>query len=93
MIIDGPPLIGLADAPLLATAAQHVVMVVEAGKTRTKAARSSIDQITAAGARILGVVLTKSTEESSTYGYRLYRYGAVDDRREDIIMISDGAKE
>lgn len=93
VIVDGPPLIGLADAPLLATATQHVVMVVEAGKTRTKAARASIDQITAAGARILGVVLTKSTEESSTYGYRLYRYGAVDDRRDDIIMISDEARD
>lgn len=91
VIIDGPPLLGLADAPLLATAAQHVVMVVEAGRTRTKAARQAIDQIRAAGAHILGVVLTKSTEEASTYGYRLYRYSAVEDRRDDLIMISAGA--
>ncbi|MEP7316701.1 MAG: polysaccharide biosynthesis tyrosine autokinase, partial [Sphingomicrobium sp.] len=93
VIIDGPPLVGLADALLLATAAKHVIMVVESGKTRTKAARQSIDQLMAAGATIVGVVLTKSVEESSTYGYRLYRYGAVDDRRDDVIMISDSAKE
>jgi capsular exopolysaccharide synthesis family protein len=92
VIVDGPPLLGLADAPLLATAAKHVVMVVEAGRTRTKAARQAIDQIQAAGAHVLGVILTKSTEEASTYGYRLYRYNAVDDRRDDLIMISNQAE-
>ncbi len=91
VIVDGPPLLGLADAPLLATAAQHVVMVVEAGRTRTKAARQAIDQIRSSGAQILGVILTKSTEEASTYGYRLYRYSAVDDQRDDLIMISNQA--
>ncbi len=91
VIVDGPPLLGLADAPLLATAAKHVVMVVEAGRTRTKAARQSLDQLRASGAHVLGVVLTKSTEEASSYGYRLYRYNAVDDRRDDHILISNQA--
>ncbi len=92
IIVDGPPLLGLADAPLLATAAQHVVMVVEAGRTRTKAARQALDQIRLSGAHVLGVVLTKSTEEASTYGYRLYRYNAVDDQRDNLIMISNQAE-
>ncbi len=90
VIIDGPPILGLADAPLLATAAEHVVLIVEAGRTRTKSARQAIEQIRAAGAHILGVVLTKSTEEASTYGYRLYRYNAIESRRDDLILISAG---
>lgn len=89
VIIDGPPLLGLADAALLATAAENVVMVVESGRTRTKAAREAIERLRQAGAHLLGVVLTKSTEEASGYGYRAYRYGAVDDRRDNLIMISN----
>lgn len=89
VIIDGPPLLGLADAALLATAAENVVMVVESGRTRTKAAREAIDRLRSASGHILGVILTKSREEASGYGYRSYRYGAVEDRRDDLIMISN----
>ena len=89
VIIDGPPLLGLADAALLATAAENVVMVVESGHTRTKAAREAIERLRIAGGHVLGVVLTKSKEEASGYGYRSYRYGAVEDRRDDLIMISN----
>ncbi|MFL6757408.1 MAG: GumC family protein, partial [Sphingomicrobium sp.] len=38
VIIDAPPLIGLADSLLLASVSGHVMFVVESGKTRTKAA-------------------------------------------------------
>ena len=89
VIIDGPPLLGLADAALLATAAENVVMIVESGRTRTKAAREAIERLRAAGGHVLGVILTKSREEATGYGYRTYRYGAVEDRRDNLIMISN----
>ena len=38
VVIDGPPTLGLADAPLLAAAAGTALFVVESGKTRTHAA-------------------------------------------------------
>lgn len=88
IIIDGPPTLGLADAPLLASTARNVMLVVESGRTKTRAAREAVDRIQASGARIIGVTLTKSTEEASQYGYRLYHYGAVDHKRDEIIMIS-----
>jgi capsular exopolysaccharide synthesis family protein len=90
IIIDGPPVLGLADASLLAAVAGDVMMVVESGRTRTRSAREAIDRIQTAGARIVGVALTKSTDESSHYGYRLYQYGTrnVDDQRNEIVMIS-----
>ena len=91
VIIDGPPVLGLADSSLLAAAAGSVLMVVESGRTRTRAAREAIDRVQATGARIIGVALTKSTEGASQYGYRLYKYGyrQVGDRQNEIVMISD----
>ena len=90
IIIDGPPVLGLADASLLAAVANDVMMVIESGKTRTRSAREAIERIQASGAHILGATLTKSVEESSHYGYRLKYYGAkaVDDHRNEIVMIS-----
>jgi succinoglycan biosynthesis transport protein ExoP len=90
VIIDGPPVLGLADASLLAAVASDVMMVVEAGRTRTRAAREAADRLQATGARIVGVTLTKSTQETSHYGYRLYQYGyrQADDQRDEIVMLS-----
>lgn len=89
VIIDGPPALGLADATLLAAAARNVVLVVESGKTRTRAAREAIERIQEAGANILGATLTKTGEESAygyAYGYKLYSYGAHLGKRSQIMI-------
>ena len=90
IIIDGPPVLGLADASLLAAVAGNVMVVIEAGRTKTRSAREAVDRVLASGAHIVGVALTKSTEEGSQYGYRLYGYGdkRMDDKRNEIVMIS-----
>jgi capsular exopolysaccharide synthesis family protein len=89
IVIDGPPVLGLADASLLAVVAGSVMMVVESGRTKTRLARDAIDRVQASGAHVIGVVLTKSADEASHYGYRLYQYGykQVDDKRNEIFMI------
>ena len=69
----------ITDASLLASACRNAMLVIESGKTRTRAARESIERISAAGAHIVGATLTKSVEEASHYGYRLYQYTAVAD--------------
>ena len=38
VIIDAPPVIGLADSLLLASVTGHILFVIESAKTRTKAA-------------------------------------------------------
>ena len=86
VIIDGPPVLGLADASLLASACRNAMLIVESGKTRTRAAREAVERIEAAGAHIVGVTLTKSAEEASHYGYRLYQYTAVGDKRNQIVL-------
>jgi succinoglycan biosynthesis transport protein ExoP len=89
VVIDGPPVLGLADATLLATAAGSVAMVIEAGKTKTRAARDALERLRLGGAHVIGAILTKSTEEASQYGYRLYQYGAIDHQRDELILISN----
>jgi len=90
IIVDAPPVLGLADSSLLAAVVGNVMIVVEAGRTRTHAAKEAIGRLQAAGAHIVGVTLTKSTEEASHYGSRLYQYGykQVDEKRNEIVMIS-----
>jgi succinoglycan biosynthesis transport protein ExoP len=75
---------------LLAAVAGNVMFVVEAGSTKTRSAREAIDRLQASGAHIVGVTLTKSTEEGSQYRYRLYGYGdkRVGEKRNEIVMIS-----
>jgi polysaccharide biosynthesis transport protein len=75
MVIDGPPTLGLADAPLLAAAAGSALFVIESGKTRTRAAVEALNRLEATGTRIIGATLTKSEESASGYGRYGYGYG------------------
>lgn len=75
VVVDGPPTIGLADAPLLAAAAGSALFVVESGKTRTRAAIEALNRLEATGTRIVGATLTKSDEGSTGYGRYGYGYG------------------
>ena len=74
-VIDGPPTLGLADAPLLAAAAGSALFVIESGKTRTRAAIEALNRLEATGTRIVGATLTKSEESSTGYGRYGYGYG------------------
>ena len=102
VVIDGPPSLGLADAPLLAAAAGSALFVIEASKTRTRAAIEALNRLEATGTRIIGAALTKSDERTAgygRYGYGYgYRYGSRNRfKKTEILMIphedSDGAAE
>ena len=91
VIVDAPPVLGLADAPLIASVVNDVLLVIESGKTRTAAALEAMNRLRAAGANVLGGALTKSIEESSAYGYK-YKYGAIDKDRSEIVMLAHQPK-
>ena len=74
IVIDAPPVMGLADAMLLASIANNILFVVESGQTRTKAALEALGLLRNTGAHVLGVVLTKATGDLGGYGYYGYRY-------------------
>jgi capsular exopolysaccharide synthesis family protein len=75
VVIDGPPTLGLADAPLLASAAGSALFVIESGKTRTRAAIEALNRLEATGTRLVGAALTKSQDSGDGYGYAGYGYG------------------
>ncbi len=89
VVVDAPPVLGLADAPLIASVVNDVILVIESGKTRTTAAAEAINRLRTAGANIIGGTLTKSTEESGAYGYSYkYKYGVIDKDRTEIVMLA-----
>ena len=83
VIIDGPPVMGLADAPILANMATGTLLVIEAGETRTPVARNALKRLAAARAHVVGALLTKFNpkyaDKSHGYGaYNYYSYGVAD---------------
>ena len=78
VIIDGPPVLGLADSVLLARATEATIFVIEAGRTRASQARMAIDRLRAIRAEVFGAVLTKLDAKEQgygdSYGYE-YAYG------------------
>lgn len=74
IIIDGPPVMGLADSPILANQAAGTLLVVEAGGTRSGMARAALKRLQAARARMLGVLLSKFQARRAGQGYG-YGYG------------------
>jgi capsular exopolysaccharide synthesis family protein len=74
VVIDAPPVLGLADAPLLSATCEGTLLVVEAGSVRRAAALNALARLNAAGAHMMGAVLTKFSAKRSGYGYG-YGYG------------------
>ena len=74
VIIDGPPILGLADSPLLARAVEATIIVVESGRTRATQARHAVERLLSVRAHVIGAVLTKFDMRNSGYGYG-YGYG------------------
>lgn len=74
VIIDGPPVLGLADAPILSNAIDGTLLVVNSAKTKIGAAQAALKRLMAARARIVGCLLTKYDARAAGYGYG-YGYG------------------
>jgi polysaccharide biosynthesis transport protein len=76
VVIDAPPVLGLADAPLLGRSVEAVVFVMEAGRTRTSQAQTALRRMLAVQANVIGAVLTKLDVKRQGYGYGYgYDYG------------------
>jgi polysaccharide biosynthesis transport protein len=74
IVVDGPPVMGLADAALLSNAAAATVLVVGAGQARLSLLRSALKRLQFARAPLIGAVLTKYDAKAAGYGYG-YSYG------------------
>lgn len=83
VICDGPPVLGLADAPLLATLVDATIFVVESNRGHRGATKTAVRRLQSAHSNVVGAVLTKFSARKAgyghTYGYDYYDYGAADD--------------
>lgn len=67
VIIDGPPIMGLADAVLLARSVEAVLVVVEANRVHTSQLDLAVSRLP--GANVIGAVLTKFDAKSAGVRY------------------------
>lgn len=76
VIIDSPPVMGLADAPLLASRVEGIIYAVESHGIRSSLVKTALRRLHNANARIFGGVLTKFESEKAHYSYDYgYDYG------------------
>ena len=78
VIVDSPPVIGLADAPLLGRAVEGSIFVIEASETSLRAARNALKRLQIGKNHVYGAVATKVDADRFGYGYGhtySYRYG------------------
>ena len=74
VVIDSPPVMGLADAPLIASRVEGVVYAVESHGIRSTLVKAALARLAAANAHIFGSVVTKFEASKAHYGYG-YEYG------------------
>ena len=79
VIIDGPPVLGLADSPILGNLVEGTLLIVTSGKTRISTAQMALKRLLSARSRVVGALLTKYDAKSAGYGYKYeayYAYGS-----------------
>lgn len=78
IVFDGPPVLGLADAPLLAHHIEATLLVAAAETTRSDALEGALQRLLAAQAHVLGTLLTHFDlkGKGAGYGYGGYTYYA-----------------
>lgn len=78
VLVDSPPLLGLADAPLIARRVEGVVFTIEANATRNREIGTALTRLRMSGARLFGAIVTKVGARNQVYGYGYgYGYGYV----------------
>lgn len=78
IIYDTPPVLGLADAALVAEHLDGLMLLVSLNRVDRSLPREAIERIRSSGAALLGLVTNAVKEEKATnsaYGYGRYGYG------------------
>ena len=87
ILIDAPPVLGVADASVIARQVGGVLFVVSEGTTRDAVAHAR-DQLSKVNTNIVGTALNNLTKASRSYypGYGYYRYYGYRSRQKDNVM-------
>ena len=91
VIVDGPPVLGLADAPILSNSVDGTVLLVDAGHTKIRTAQIALKRLMAARARVVGALLSRYDTQKSDYGYGYgYSYDYGRGAREGKLKLTKG---
>ncbi|OGO30815.1 MAG: hypothetical protein A2Z16_12155 [Chloroflexi bacterium RBG_16_54_18] len=74
ILFDSPPCLVVADSAILSVNMDGVLLVNEAGRTRTNETRRAVEELRRARANILGVLLNRVSKAKSGYNYYYYYY-------------------
>lgn len=80
IVIDSPPVIGLADAPIIASLADCSVFIIEANRIHFGQVKAALRRLRNSNANIIGAVMTKfqasAAGQGYGYEYNYYTYGS-----------------
>ena len=74
VIVDSPPVLGIADAIVLGNQVGSVLFVVAAGSTRKAHARAALRRLRQAGVQPIGALMSKLDLRDGMYGYESAYY-------------------
>jgi non-specific protein-tyrosine kinase len=74
VVVDGPPVLPVADAIQISVMVQGVLLCARQGETTKSELRRAKDLLERINARIYGVVLMNAPAGEGSYGYRRYGY-------------------
>jgi capsular exopolysaccharide synthesis family protein len=74
ILLDSPPVLGFADAVILSTSVNGVILTVLGGKTPRETLQRAKEVLQQVNTKIIGVVINRVDIRRSDYGYYYYRY-------------------
>ena len=69
VLVDSPPVMGLADALILGNLCDGMLLSIDMGRTRRDYVRAACKRLRGARVRLVGVILTKIQLRHGSYGY------------------------
>jgi capsular exopolysaccharide synthesis family protein len=75
VLVDGPPVLGLADAIIIGSLVEGLVFVVESGRNHSKGAKAALRRLQQGGVHVIGAILSRFNPTSAGYSYAYaYQY-------------------
>ena len=74
VLFDSSPLLGVADAPILSSNVDGILLVLAANEVDRRAAQKAKESLAKVKAHILGIILTKVKPQHRGYGEYYYHY-------------------
>lgn len=73
VIIDSPPILGLADSIVLSTLTDGVILVAQAKRTKRKQLKLAVELLREVDAHFIGVVLNRASSKRDQFTYYYYQ--------------------